>query len=128
MGPMLTSDGRFKGTLDVQTVTCTDVCTIRVPAPGMALVFFNRQDPPISIGQAPLTFSTSAVTKTRHTASYDTAVLATSNGQSEKDRYLLGASSPGSVRSSAGVVGVALSLSAAVAAGVVCWTNFMRAF
>jgi len=67
------------------------------------------------------------VTKTRHTASYDTAVLATSNGQSEKDRYLLGASSPGSVRSSAGVVGVAISLSAALAAGVVCWTNFMRA-
>jgi len=125
---MLTSDGRFKGELNVRTITCTDVCTIPVPAPGMALVFFNRQDPPVTVGQAPLTFATSAVTKTRHTASYDTQVLATSNGQSEKDRYLLGASSPGSVRHpNAAVAGVAVSLVTILTAAAVCWTNFMRA-
>ncbi|KAF5319596.1 hypothetical protein D9619_008683 [Psilocybe cf. subviscida] len=55
------SDGRFKGDLDVKTITC-DIqgkeCIVPVPAPGFALVFFDTATPDIDIGQATQTFAT----------------------------------------------------------------------
>ena len=98
MGRQLTADGRFKGELKVETIACTDVCTIPVPAPGFALVLLDGQDPQVSLGQATKTFATSAHTKLLHTAVYDEDVLATSNGQSAKDRQFFRATSPGSAQ------------------------------
>lgn len=87
----------------METITCTDICNIPVPAPGFALVLFNSQDPPVSVGQVAKTFATTAYTKLLHTAAYDGEVLQTSNGQSAKDRKFFGATSPGSAQPADGV-------------------------
>jgi len=96
-----TVDGRFRGTLNVITINCiNNGCTIPVPAPGFALVFFPPtssssppQDPYISMSQATKTFSTSAYTRTLNTARVPPSVLATSNGHSGVDREQLGSTS-----------------------------------
>ncbi|THH18224.1 hypothetical protein EW146_g2709 [Bondarzewia mesenterica] len=75
----------LQGNLDVQTVQCdqnANTCTIKVPAPGFALVFLT----PDSLSQVTpggsMTFPTTYVTKTINTVLVDSSVLATSNGHS----------------------------------------------
>jgi hypothetical protein len=80
-GGIFESDGRLQGNLTVQTVACTNnVCQVQVPAPGFALVFFTDTAFTESTPENPQTFSTTALTKTKNTATVDAAVLATSNG------------------------------------------------
>jgi len=102
LGGDFTVDGRFRGTLNVTTISCVNNgCTIPVPAPGFALVFLSNssssssppQDPYISMSQATKTFSTSAYTKTLNTARVAPSILATSNGHSGVDREHLGSTS-----------------------------------
>jgi len=93
-GNTFESDGRLKGTLDVQTVACdqnANTCPIQVPAPGFALVFINSQVLS-EVSNNPSTFATSQVTKTHNTATIDPSVLATSNGHSGSNRELGGTS------------------------------------
>ena len=56
-------------------------CVVNVPAPGAALVFFSD-----AAQAAQTTFATTAVTKTKNTVTVDPSVLATSNGQSGRQR------------------------------------------
>ena len=104
LGGDFSVDGRFTGNLNVTTINCNvdnNACTIPVPAPGFALVFLSNssssssppQDPYISMSQATRTFSTSAYTKTLHTAMVPASVLATSNGHSGINREQLGSTS-----------------------------------
>jgi hypothetical protein len=90
------------GSLDVQTVQCNsdNTCSINVPAPGFALVFFNDDVFGEVTPQTTETFSTSIATKTINTVTIDPSVLATSNGQSGATRKL-GSTSPGSAQSGA---------------------------
>jgi hypothetical protein len=128
------SDGRLQGTLNVTTVQCdtgANTCLITVPAPGVALVFFDTNDAEINDGAATQGASTFATTtlhsKTKsgaNTATMDPAVLATSNGSSAKDRKANGGTSKASSKSGARaqvapVVGAIL----AVAAGA--WAAFL---
>ncbi|KAJ7185481.1 glycoside hydrolase family 79 protein [Mycena filopes] len=83
-------DGRFKGDLNVVSISCetsTNTCLIPVPAPAFALVFITT---PADV--ATVTFSTSAYTNTKNTATVAATVLATSNGMSGKD-WKLGSTS-----------------------------------
>ncbi|KAF9051565.1 glycoside hydrolase family 79 protein [Panaeolus papilionaceus] len=105
LGPQLTVDGRFRGELDVVDVPCdvvADTCTVRVPAPGFALVFLDTSNEVLSIGQATQTFTTSAYTRVHNTAYMDPSLVAVSNGHSAKNRVDgLGSTSVGSVAGTA---------------------------
>ncbi|TFK33314.1 glycoside hydrolase family 79 protein [Crucibulum laeve] len=93
-------DGRLKGDLNIVTIQCdqaANACQIPVRAPGFALVFMRENDAALEVGQATQTFPTTVYTKGRNTATVDPAVLATSNGHSEKDRLNLGSTSHGSM-------------------------------
>ncbi|KAF7344500.1 hypothetical protein MSAN_01931900 [Mycena sanguinolenta] len=71
-------DGRFKGALNITTITCdtgANTCLIPVPAPAFALVFLTAEE-----DIATVTFSTSVHTNTVNTATVAASVLATSNG------------------------------------------------
>ncbi|KAK0243051.1 glycoside hydrolase family 79 protein [Armillaria nabsnona] len=97
-GNIFESDGRLMGQEDIKTVTCdqnTNTCPITVPAPGFALVFLNDEAFTETDGASPMTFATTAVTKTINTATVDQAVLSTSNGHSGM-RGVLGSTSKGS--------------------------------
>ena len=77
------ADGRLNGDLHLETVQCdqtANVCNIKVPAPGFALVFMSDQAAQESEPASTATFATTAVTKYKNTATIDPAVLATSNG------------------------------------------------
>ncbi|KAI0739382.1 glycoside hydrolase family 79 protein [Daedaleopsis nitida] len=99
LGGRLEADGRWKGTEVVQTVPCdqaTNTCQIRVPAPGVALVFVSDAAQQAAAPQDPaMTFPTTVLTKTANTVSIDPDVLATSNGMSGRDRGQLGGTSQG---------------------------------
>ncbi|EIN05136.1 hypothetical protein PUNSTDRAFT_107422 [Punctularia strigosozonata HHB-11173 SS5] len=117
-GATFASDGRLKGDLDLQTVTCdttANTCPIKVPAPGFALVFLSDDalSAADSVSTMTATFSTTSVTKTANTVTIDASVLATSNGHSGKDRKL-GSTSKGSSSDAPG--SAAMSAFAAVAA------------
>jgi hypothetical protein len=109
-GAMYESDGRPVGDLNVSTVACDQTannCLIHVPAPAVALVFFDTTDKAIDDGSAsdaPKTFATTTLhAKTNgHTATVDSAVLATSNGMSAKDRKGMGSTSRGGAKNGAG--------------------------
>ncbi|KAK7044575.1 glycoside hydrolase superfamily [Favolaschia claudopus] len=99
LGTTRTVDGRFKGTLNVVSITCDTIantCLVPVPAPAFALVFLTPAE-----DIATVTFSTSTFTNTANTATVASAVLATSNGMSGKD-WRLGSTSAGSVKSEGG--------------------------
>ncbi|KAJ7266877.1 glycoside hydrolase superfamily [Mycena haematopus] len=111
-------DGRFKGDLNIVTITCdtgANTCLIPVPAPAFALVFLT---PEASIPT--VTFSTSVYTNTANTATVAASVLATSNGMSGSDWELASTSQekngalsgyrPAGVLFRAAVVGLALIL------------------
>ncbi|KAJ7434772.1 glycoside hydrolase family 79 protein [Mycena galericulata] len=77
------SDGRLTGTEDVQTVQCdttAQTCSVKVPAPGFALVFLSDSALTENAGGPSKTFATTALTKTANTATVAATVLATSNG------------------------------------------------
>ncbi|KJA24887.1 glycoside hydrolase family 79 protein [Hypholoma sublateritium FD-334 SS-4] len=104
LGGQFEVDGRFKGDLSVQKISCdttANACVVPVPAPGFALVFMDTTEPAVSFGTATQTFATTAHTKSHNTATADPAVLATSNGHSAENRAgELGSTSPGSASSS----------------------------
>ncbi|KAG9082302.1 hypothetical protein FRC06_005131 [Ceratobasidium sp. 370] len=108
LGNHFESDGRLKNEEVVQTITCENgACAIPLKAPSLALVFLSDQalresspDP-----SATQTFPTTFLTKLRHTATIDQAVLATSNGRGGARGNKLGSTSLGSV-SGAGVSAV----------------------
>ncbi|KAJ7679102.1 glycoside hydrolase family 79 protein [Mycena polygramma] len=96
-GSNFASDGRLTGKIDIQTIPCdtsAKTCSVRVPAPGFALVFLH--DPADDPSESPtaVTWATTAHTKTTNTFSVDPSVLATSNGHWGVDK-LLGSTSPG---------------------------------
>jgi hypothetical protein len=102
-GSAFSSDGRPVGTLDVQTVPCdqtNNVCQVKVPAPGFALVFLTDDSLSESNQGPTTTFATTAYTKQHGTATIDPSVLATSNGEKGTSDSLAG-TSEGRQRSSA---------------------------
>ncbi|KAF8154310.1 glycoside hydrolase family 79 protein [Crassisporium funariophilum] len=114
-GENFESDGRLVGTEDIQTVQCSGgTCTISVPAPCAALVFFGDGAMTETEGAGVRTFSTTVVTRTDGTATVDPTVLATSNGHGGTNGPgELGSTSRGSFsaakgRAGAGVVVVGL--------------------
>ena len=124
LGSQFTVDGRFRGSLNVVTINCdttANTCVVPVNAPGFALVFFDTNDEPLSIGQATETFSTSAHTKLHNTATYDPAALSTSNGHSGMNKEGFGSTSVGSIsKATRGVTvgGVGMVLGSVVLGGV----------
>ena len=82
-GGQFEADGRLKGDLHLEDVPCdqaNNVCRVRVPAPGFALVFMSDDAARESEPASTATFATTAITKYKNTATVDPAVLATSNG------------------------------------------------
>jgi hypothetical protein len=117
------SDGRLKGDLNVQTVNCANnVCQVQVPAPGFALVFLSDAAFEESTQEAQ-TFATTAVTRTRNTATVDQAVLATSNGWWHGNQKDLGSTSK---QSSAGRVFVPYAMASIAALGAIFVRRQMR--
>ncbi|KAJ7783995.1 glycoside hydrolase family 79 protein, partial [Mycena maculata] len=120
------SDGRLQGAEDVQTVQCdaaAQTCSVKVPAPGFALVFLDSALTE-SAGAASTTFATTALTKTANTVTIAASVLATSNGHGGSSNPLkvnseLGSTSKGSTNGAAGLRPAAglLAASAALALG-----------
>ncbi|PFH50110.1 glycoside hydrolase family 79 protein [Amanita thiersii Skay4041] len=103
-GGIFGSDGRPIGDEDVQTVQCqaNNNCAITLYAPSFALVFLN-EDSLQTIESGPSqTFPTTALTNTVNTATFDPAVLETSNGNKGLDDRL-GSTSPGSLSGAAGM-------------------------
>ena len=84
-------DGRLSGSESIQTISCdtsANTCQIPVPAPGVALVFLSSTAQGETDPSQTQTYSTTAVTKSANTVSINPSVLATSNGQSAKNRSL----------------------------------------
>ncbi|KAJ7031869.1 hypothetical protein C8F04DRAFT_1109322 [Mycena alexandri] len=82
-GGFFESDGRPMGTEDIQSVSCdttAQTCSVKVPAPGFALIFLTDAVYSESEPDVVLTFATTARTHTQNTVTVDPAVLATSNG------------------------------------------------
>ncbi|KAJ6513514.1 hypothetical protein DFH09DRAFT_999118 [Mycena vulgaris] len=82
-GGFFESDGRLMGAEDIKTVQCdttAQTCTVKVPAPGFALIFLTDTIYSEADTASTLTFPTTARTQTRNTATVDPSVLATSNG------------------------------------------------
>lgn len=90
-GGYFASDGRLTGTEVVQTVTCSGgECAVKVPAPGMALVFVDGEADFAFAGgdTAQVTFATTTETRTVNTIKADPTSVASSNGQRPFDGYL----------------------------------------
>ncbi|KAJ7464342.1 hypothetical protein FB451DRAFT_1138730 [Mycena latifolia] len=82
-GGFFESDGRLMGEEDIKTVPCdtsAQTCSVKVPAPGFALIFLTDTVYSEADAASPLTFATTARTHTRNTATVNPSVLATSNG------------------------------------------------
>ncbi|KAF7800181.1 hypothetical protein EIP86_011428 [Pleurotus ostreatoroseus] len=97
---MRCSDGRLQGTETIESASCDQsagTCSIKVPAPGFALVFMDSTALSDSAPSATVTFSTTAMTKTpKSTIVIESSVLATAQGMSGSDRTELGSTSKGS--------------------------------
>jgi hypothetical protein len=76
-------------------VNCNNnICQIYMPAPSFALVFFTDTAYTEATPENPQTFSTTAKTRVKNTATIAAAVLATSNGHSgSQGRNILGSTS-----------------------------------
>ncbi|KAG9124057.1 hypothetical protein FRC07_013010 [Ceratobasidium sp. 392] len=100
LGNHFESDGRLKNEEVIQTINCENgSCAIPLKAPSLALVFLTEEalrnsspDP-----SATISFETSVLTKVRHTATIDQAVLETSNGRGGVWGAPLGSTSFGSI-------------------------------
>ncbi|RDB24343.1 Beta-glucuronidase [Hypsizygus marmoreus] len=119
-------DGRPKGDLSITTIKCDQAannCIVPVKAPAFALVFLNDPTTATSADAPVVTFETTALTKTVNTVTIDPSVLATSNGQSGKERSKLGSTSSGSANAAEGlralIPGVSVLLAMLLGAGVV---------
>ncbi|CUA67084.1 Beta-glucuronidase [Rhizoctonia solani] len=119
LGNHFESDGRLQGSEVIETVQCeNNICPIPLKAPSLALVFLTESALANSSpgSSATASFETSVLTKVRHTATVDQAVLATSNGRGGSQGNQMGSTSFGSVGSGAvvgaraSVVGVLLGL------------------
>ncbi|RDX55721.1 glycoside hydrolase family 79 protein [Lentinus brumalis] len=98
LGGRFMADGRWQGEESVLTIQCdqaNNACQIKVPAPGAALVFFSDAAQAAAADGPIETFSTSIITKSKNTVTIDPSVLATSNGESGKDRLHRGGTSYG---------------------------------
>ncbi|KAH9851266.1 glycoside hydrolase family 79 protein [Lenzites betulinus] len=130
LGARYEVDGTWKGDENIQTVQCDqtqNMCQITVPAPGAALVFFSDAAQGAVNPTTTQTFATTIVTKTVNTVAVDPSVLATSNGQSGKDRIEQGGTSQGGANGAPRIAGVAPS--AGLLAGILsCAAVFMRVF
>ncbi|KAJ7798872.1 glycoside hydrolase family 79 protein [Mycena olivaceomarginata] len=96
-GKNFESDGRPMGQEDIKTVNCdttAKTCTVDVTAPGFALVFLNDDAFTEDKGAPPMTFPTTAHTRTHNTATVEPSVLATSNGFRKSIHELAGTSKP----------------------------------
>ncbi|KAG2052586.1 glycoside hydrolase family 79 protein [Suillus hirtellus] len=96
-GGPFSSDGRLNGTLDIQTIPCdqtNNVCRVKVPAPGFALVFLTDNALSESDQTSTMTFPTTAYTNLHGgpTITIDPSVLATSNGEKGFANALAGTS------------------------------------
>ncbi|KAF8671176.1 Glycosyl hydrolase family 79 C-terminal beta domain [Rhizoctonia solani] len=106
LGNHFESDGRLQGTEVIETIQCqNNQCAIPLKAPSLALVFLTdaalaNSSPAES---ATTSFETSVLTRVRHTATIDQAVLTTSNGRGGSMGNHLGSTSFGSVGN--GVIG-----------------------
>ncbi|KAI0052506.1 glycoside hydrolase family 79 protein [Auriscalpium vulgare] len=82
MGNNFESDGRLKGDVDVQTVTCdgNNVCAVKVPAPSVALVFLTDDSYNAVTPSNTITFPTTVQTRTVNTIYIDPSAIETSNG------------------------------------------------
>ena len=123
LGGQFEADGRLQGDLHLETVQCdqqNNVCNVKVPAPGFALVFMSDDAAKESEPASTATFGTTAVTKYKNTATIDQAVLATSNGNRGM-QAMRGSTSFGSGNGAAraGTPGAVALLAALVGAGVV---------
>lgn len=118
-------DGVPKGELNITKIACNqgaNQCLVPVKAPSFALVFLI--DPTATEAEAPaVTFETTAFTKTINTATVDPSVLATSNGQSGKERSKLGSTSSGSVNGAEGLRALIPGISVLLA--VLCGAGFV---
>ncbi|KAI0643303.1 hypothetical protein C8Q79DRAFT_915544 [Trametes meyenii] len=126
LGGRFQVDGRLKGTESVQTVQCdqsANSCQIRVPAPGVALVFVSDSAQAQADAQeGASTYATTVVTKTANTVTVDPAVVATSNGNSGKNRGgKLGGTSQGGANGAMRFHAPGTSLAIAVLSVLACW-------
>ncbi|KAF8217162.1 glycoside hydrolase family 79 protein [Mycena galopus ATCC 62051] len=83
LGGFFESDGRLTGAEDIQTVQCdtsAQTCSVRIPAPGFALIFLTDTVYSESETASTLTFPTTVRTQTKNTVTVNPSVLATSNG------------------------------------------------
>ncbi|KIK77729.1 glycoside hydrolase family 79 protein [Paxillus rubicundulus Ve08.2h10] len=115
-GDVFSSDGRPVGAVDIQTVDCDqsrNVCDVKVPAPGAALVFLSDQALVESDQGPTMTFPTTAYTKLHNTATIDPSVLATSNGGKGLADSLAG-TSKGGINGSLGLAQALPSLGALI--------------
>jgi len=87
--------------------TTNNVCPVAVPAPGAALVFLSDDALQNSVATTTQTFTATATSGVRNTATIDPTVLAVSNGRGGQNFMGLGSTSPGTV-SSASVVKASL--------------------
>lgn len=128
-GEKLTVDGRLRGNLDVVSIACNtgeNTCRIPVPSPGFALVFFNSNDPLLTVSQSPTTFTSTAFSNKHNTLSIDWASVATSNGHNAGQlEKALGSTSPGAVKSLAVSERVSRVVSGLAGAAVAAWTFFL---
>jgi len=90
-GGYFESDGLLKGPQKTDDVPCeAGVCSVKVPAPGVAVVFLT--DDLIfdaSAGDVVTTYATSQTTKMLNTAAVPGDVLASTNGISGEMRYVI---------------------------------------
>ncbi|KDN36302.1 hypothetical protein RSAG8_10924, partial [Rhizoctonia solani AG-8 WAC10335] len=104
LGNHFESDGRLQGQEVVHTIDCdpvTNQCSVPLRAPSLAVVFLTDSALQNSSPEegATASFETTFVTRLRHTATVDQAVLATSNGRGGKNGHLVGSTSFGSIGS-----------------------------
>ncbi|KAI0369503.1 glycoside hydrolase family 79 protein [Pilatotrama ljubarskyi] len=130
LGPRFEADGTFKGEENIQTIQCDqtqNMCQVKVPAPGAALVFFSDAAQQAIDPSTTQTFATTVVTKTANTVTIDPSVLATSNGQSGKNRVSQGGTSQGGANGAPHAAGLApgAAVLTCVLAGA---TAFLRMF
>ena len=86
LGDVFDSDGRPVGVVDVQTIDCdqTDnVCNVKVPAPGAALVFLSDQAPTESDQGPTMIPPMTACTELHITATADPAAADALEGTSQ---------------------------------------------
>ncbi|KAI1796295.1 glycoside hydrolase family 79 protein [Ganoderma leucocontextum] len=121
LGGRFQSDGRWKGQEFVQTIQCDqtkNLCQIKVPAPGAALVFFSDSAQQAAISESVATYPTTVITQTKNTVTVDATLLATSNGNNGKTRRRGGTSAGGANGAMSSVVAPGIGMLLGAAAGL----------